>query len=345
MFHSVGGLAHTHYVVDSGVPCVDPVDLRDMLRFFTTRGFSALTVTDFIARHRTRQIPPRTLVITFDDGFRDNYTCAAAILQEMGMTATFYIVPGWVGRQQPAWLHRAAYYCDQHPDRFAEVVKKVAAGRWQRFFQVFNTAGSPGRNALLVFRQAMRPNEQRDVLYELTRLYGCPPTERLYMNWKELADLHKAGMEIGAHTVTHRSLWTLDAPTAHNEILHSKRILERRLGITVTSFSYPFGHYLPHHVAMVKSAGYSCAVTVRGHHNDMMTDPYELGRYGINDDTMTRYALGAMALDRTDDAVARVNQRLGRHAGYRQSDPEVGIMTRTASGLQYNTVDAAIALQ
>lgn len=345
MFHSVGGLSCAPYVVNSGVPTLDPVRLRNVLHFFAKRNFSTMTVSAFATCHRAGQIPPRTLVITFDDGFRDNHTYAASIVHELGMKATFYVVPGWLGRRQPAWLHRAAYYFDRHPDRFVEVVEKIAAGRWERFFQVFNSTGSPSRDAFLIFRQALPPQLQRDVLDELARVYGYPPPTRLYMNWKELTDLHRAGMEIGAHSMTHRSLWTLDAPTARKEIVHSKEVLERRLGIEVTSFSYPFGHYLPDHLETVASAGYCCAVTVREHHNDLTTNPYELGRYGMNDLTMTHYGLGAISLNRTEDAVARVNQLLGRNVGYQQNDPEVGIVTRTDDGIEYNTIDAAVVLQ
>jgi len=165
------------------------------------------------------------------------------------------------------------------------------------------------------------------------------------MDWRELAELSRAGMEIGAHTVTHRSLWTLPPAVAAREIARSKRAIEQRLGVPVTTFSYPFGHYLPAHLQMIEKAGFRAAVTVRGHSNDATTPLLELGRHGIRRDLMSRYALGRIALDRTEDPTARLNRRLGRHLGRTIADPESGMLTFTAQGVAYDPTPAAILLQ
>lgn len=68
--------------------------------------------------------------------------------------------------------------------------------------------------------------------------------------------------EIGAHTMTHRHLTTLDAPAARDEMVRSKRYLENVIGKPVTSFCYPAGKFAPPHVAMARAAGFSVARTV-----------------------------------------------------------------------------------
>jgi peptidoglycan/xylan/chitin deacetylase (PgdA/CDA1 family) len=84
-----------------------------------------------------------------------------------------------------------------------------------------------------------------------------------YMTWEQVAALRDAGMEIGAHTVSHPDLTLLDWETAGFEIAQSKAELDHRLGINVTSFCYPTGLYNGGIEEQVRAAGYLNATTTR----------------------------------------------------------------------------------
>lgn len=84
-----------------------------------------------------------------------------------------------------------------------------------------------------------------------------------YMGWEQLATLRDAGMEIGAHSISHPDLTTLDAQSAAWQISESKARLERELGVVVTSFCYPAGRYNAAVAAQVAAAGFSNATTTR----------------------------------------------------------------------------------
>ncbi len=84
-----------------------------------------------------------------------------------------------------------------------------------------------------------------------------------YMSWEQLGALRDAGMEIGAHSVTHLNLTDLDMGMVANEVTQSKHDIEQALGITVTSFCYPAGHYNAAIEAQVRAAGYTNATTTR----------------------------------------------------------------------------------
>ncbi len=99
MFHSVGGLADAPYIVESGTASTPVESFREILTFFLRRGFRTLTVSEYARRQVAGTLEPGILVLTFDDGFADNYLLAAPVLRELGMTATFYPVCGWVGRR------------------------------------------------------------------------------------------------------------------------------------------------------------------------------------------------------------------------------------------------------
>ncbi|HEU5098299.1 MAG TPA: polysaccharide deacetylase family protein [Roseiflexaceae bacterium] len=107
--------------------------------------------------------------------------------------------------------------------------------------------------------------------YIVTNFVGQPG----YMTWEQVAALRDAGMEIGAHTVSHLDLTSLDWDTASFEIGQSKAELDRRLGINVTSFCYPTGLYNGTLEEQVRAAGFANATTTRwdNDNSDVMALP------------------------------------------------------------------------
>jgi len=111
----------------------------------------------------------------------------------------------------------------------------------------------------------------RGTFYIVNNFVGQPG----YMTWEQLAAMRDAGMELGAHTVSHLNLTTLDQATAAFEIGQSKAELDSRLGISVTSFCYPAGFYDANIEAQVQAAGFTNATTTRwdGDYSDVLALP------------------------------------------------------------------------
>ena len=96
-----------------------------------------------------------------------------------------------------------------------------------------------------------------------------------YMTWEQLATLRDAGMEIGAHSVSHPDLTTLDAFELQRQVAQPKAEIEARLGVRVVSFCYPAGHYSWAVLEAVRAAGYESATTTRwdNDYGDMLALP------------------------------------------------------------------------
>jgi len=96
-----------------------------------------------------------------------------------------------------------------------------------------------------------------------------------YMSWEQLAALRDAGMEIGAHTIDHLDLTSLDLAESEHQITQSKADLERELKIGVVSFCYPTGLYNAAIEEQVRAAGYMSATTTRwdGDYSDLAALP------------------------------------------------------------------------
>jgi peptidoglycan/xylan/chitin deacetylase (PgdA/CDA1 family) len=104
------------------------------------------------------------------------------------------------------------------------------------------------------------------------------------IDWNELAELEREGIQIESHGISHRPLADLEVDEAAREITLSKLRLEERLGRPVRAFSYVKGseaHYKPVHLSLVRQAGYDVAFTAVSGANSPATDPLQLRRYNI----------------------------------------------------------------
>jgi hypothetical protein len=80
------------------------------------------------------------------------------------------------------------------------------------------------------------------------------------MNWAEIKSLQNSGLiEIGSHTLDHLSLPNQPIAVQRDQIIRSKKIIEEKLGINITSFAYPYGRLTDSIAAIVKEAGYTNA--------------------------------------------------------------------------------------
>ncbi len=83
--------------------CVTPENFRSQMRLLKTLGYTSLSIQNFIANQRLQKnIPSKSVVITFDDGYADNFTRAFPILKEFGMTANIFLVTDLIGKVN-AW--------------------------------------------------------------------------------------------------------------------------------------------------------------------------------------------------------------------------------------------------
>jgi len=130
---------------------------------------------------------------------------------------------------------------------------------------------------------------------------GGDPADRL-MTWDELRQIRAAGCEVGAHSMTHPRLSTLDDAAQREEITGSIQLLRERLGAPVAAFAYPFGSaldYNPTSMKLVKEAGCVCAVSNRYGPVDPEADPWQWRRIWI-DATDTRASFIAKATGKLD---------------------------------------------
>jgi peptidoglycan/xylan/chitin deacetylase (PgdA/CDA1 family) len=217
------------------------------------RRFCSVTLEQLHDQYTLKAASWRTgkpvVLVTFDDGYRDNFETALPILSKFGVPATFFIPTRFLDCPVLPWWDHVAYVlkrtqirrlvlrrsrddpdpveicldCDSGESARAAAIKQV--------IRLFLEGAIPEEGWFLAQLQ-----EQADVSLDSQAL-----GHDLFMSWAQLRALNTAGMFIGSHGHAHVALERLDDEAQRFELSESKRILEAGLGREVTAVAYPFG--------------------------------------------------------------------------------------------------------
>lgn len=256
-----------------------------------------------------RKLHPKSIVITFDDGYADNLHIALPLLERFDIPATIFLVTGAIGSRQEFWwdeltslLLKPNILPDQldlsiHGKEYSWRLGKSAEYRAADYARYSSWRVSQPTPSLrhTVYMQlwelihSLPHDDQKEVMNQLRAWSGNPSGSDVHriLNRSECAELARSGwVEIGAHTINHPSLASLSIDSQRHEILESKACLEEILRRSVNSFSYPFGKRHDYTVdtgTLVRESGFSVACSSMSGIVDAKTDPFQLPRIHIHD--------------------------------------------------------------
>ena len=136
--------------------------------------------------------------------------------------------------------------------------------------------------------------------------------ERAILSWTALAEIASCGIEIGIHSHTHPRLDHLPLAELTGQVRDPMRLMEDRLGVAVTSFAYPYGHYDRRVREAVAAAGYGGACTMNSWAATSDDHPLELPRTAVFDATDVASLVARLAA--SHDQARRAALRAGRSA-------------------------------
>lgn len=180
-------------------------------------------------------------LITFDDGYRDNYDVAFPILKAAGVPATFFITTGFIDTPCIAWWDEIAWMVRTSQRNSIELVGWIPNPL---------SFDEPDREqavrTLLRAYKAMPADSTASFLDAIAGAtesgrYGATEGESPWMNWEMLREMHLAGMTVGGHTVTHPILARASRERQRAEIMGCSKRLAEEIGEPMRYFSYPVG--------------------------------------------------------------------------------------------------------
>ena len=251
------------YPCDPGLVSATPEDFRRQMAF-VSRMFDVLSASELADVIRgNRALPARPLVITFDDGFADNYLHAFPILSEYGITATFFLSTEYIDSHKPFWFDALYASILSTPNREIElpsISERLRIGddrerrgaQAERLLRTAKTVADETRLQLLCeLREQLDMNIADEHSYPLSTA--------------QVTEMLEGGMDIGSHTVSHPLLSRIaDRKQLDYELSASKATLEQIAGREITTLSYPvggLGSYNSRVIDAAMAAGYQLAFT------------------------------------------------------------------------------------
>lgn len=256
--------------------------------------FNVLPLDEAVNRLKVGTLPARAACITFDDGYADNYHVAMPILQRHGLTAAFFIATGFLdgGRM---WNDSII---GTIRGSAASALDFSALGLGQ--YPIASIAEKQVAISALIGQIKYRPSAERIAITEqVAQLAGVKLPQDLMMSSQEVKAMRQAGMQIGAHTVSHPILAHLTDEQARQEIGLSKTFLEQLLGEPVRLFAYPNGKpgedYSSKTVEVVRRLGFDAAVSTHWGTSTLADDPLQIRRFTPWDRTRPRFGVRMLA--------------------------------------------------
>lgn len=246
-----------------------PRQFEDHLQLLCDR-FEVLSLEGYVDRVvGSKKVSPNTVILTFDDGYRDNFLYAFPLLKKYHLPATIFLATGLIGSSRLPWWDRMIWHISQ--TRAPQV--EVNGIGWlplttstEKHFAIYT---------ILRALKLMRSEQIGPILEELIRKLGRNPAdeprERLFLSWEEVREMYRNGISFGCHSVSHPNLAELDTQEIQREVRESKEAIESELRTVVRTFAYPFGqqdNFDTRVSRVVRDAGFSCAVSaLYGRHN------------------------------------------------------------------------------
>jgi peptidoglycan/xylan/chitin deacetylase (PgdA/CDA1 family) len=237
-------------------PYFDPVisttpdAFEDQMRFLA-RQYRILGINDIykLRSGPVRGFTPLSLLITFDDAYRDNFDSALPVLHKLGVPATFFIPTAHLSTPQLPWWDHVAYVVKRTQVTQLVLCRELRDRQPMRI----DLRGDFGHRARMTavteivhqFLTGTIPNQEWFLRHlgeqAEVRVDGETLATQLFMSWNQVRQLADAGMSVGAHGHHHLVLAALDRESEDWELRQSKRLLEVNLHREVAAIAYPYG--------------------------------------------------------------------------------------------------------
>jgi len=283
-------------VLQSGL-CVTPGNFEQQVLFYK-RYCRLISLNDMIdALASGRRLPRRSVVITIDDGWRDNYTHCFPVLVRHGAQATIFLTVDYIEGIREFWFLRAGRILDEGNLTAGDLAGILAgvSGASQETLQAdfSDSHGNLDRDRFMEQLKQLDYDRQQVALDALEKLSGeavsGQRSQRFTLNWDEIRQMSEAGVDFGSHGCSHRILTLLSQEEVGEELSTSKGRLNEKLGKRVRHFAYPNGDFNDTVAELVRKAGYDCGLaTGRGTRPGGSTmNRFALRRIGLHDGVAT----------------------------------------------------------
>lgn len=261
-YHRV--LDPNHCPYDHDVISALPEQFYEQVKYLKSR-FHIADLNEVLAiSSNPKQLQGISILLTFDDGYLDNYEVAYPILRSLSVPAVFFLATNYVGTSRIPWWDKIAY-----------MVRNTERTKLRLRHPVEHTIDLTDRNAairqILDFYCSSKVSDPGLYLEEIAESTGSRSMKMaesaLFLDWEQAKEMIQGGMAVGSHTVSHEILSKFSPDDQYAELSISKKILASRLGVEIKSLAYPVGRKECFNAETIKAliqSGYEAAFSYYG---------------------------------------------------------------------------------
>lgn len=270
-------------------PWLDPVlisatpdSFREQMEY-VAKHYTAVSITDVVAAIQGDDrncLPPRAVLVTFDDAYCDFDEHAWPVLQRLGIPATLFVPTAY-----PDQPKRRFWWDDLH-----NALKNTSRrGELHLPFGAISLSANERSKNIIHLKQYFKTLHHAEMLAQVSKLcagLGVEPGINSVLGWDALRSLSREGVALGAHTRTHPLMNRITLDEARNEVIGSISDLRREIGATLPIFAYPSGEFNREVVQLLREEEIALAfTTTRGINSLRQMNPLQIQRINVGGGT------------------------------------------------------------
>lgn len=283
LYHRVDELQADHQQL-----AVSPKHFDEQLSFLK-ENYNLVTIEEFYDKLSTKtRFDPHTVILTFDDGYADNYIHALPILEKHGTQALFYITTSKLNTNEMLWWDALEYIFF----KVAEIPVSLSITINGKGYAFDTTHGNKARiykqlHPLIKYTHYRERDRVMKILFDWAKIREVKNEDYRLLTHHELKTMaQSSSCIIGAHTVDHPVLSKLSFDEQYEQMMSSKNKLEELTGKHIIHFSYPFGSKVDYNNNSIKAceqAGFDMVTSNFEWQVHTYTGKFEIPRYLVRD--------------------------------------------------------------
>lgn len=264
------------------------VDSFDKQIEYLAKYFNILNVNQVIENiENGKQFNTRSCLITFDDGWIDNYRNAYPILKAHRASSLIFLPFNYIGTGELFWQEQIVnyiYVICRYETEVPDILVK------NNLSHIYNLQGNQLRKEINYFIGNLKKlsNEEIDNLVSKFKAhieksnYPTVGSVDEYIDWDHAHEMSRNNVWFGSHAMSHRLLTKLNNEELKIELKQSKVLLEGKLQLPIHSIAYPNGSFNETVVNATRIAGYNLGFTTNTGYFQTNENPFEIKRVNIH---------------------------------------------------------------
>ena len=249
------------------------------------KNYIPISIDDFLKYDCNKNKKEKYICVTFDDGFRNNYTNALPILEKYKIPATFYISTGMIDTENIFWVDEIELLVENmDKDKVKNILSELLNYEFESQSKEFILQKS--KSILKEINLCQRLEIVKQISSYREQFGWEIPEDYKPATWKQIKEINSNSLfTVGGHCVMHEVMSTMSNDELKFVINKSIQSLRKNLGSFSGHYAYPEGghqHFSERDIQLLKENGVKCCPTAIPGINFAGDDPFKLKRNMVN---------------------------------------------------------------